>query len=101
MQARAGAENRSDYEASFHHHQLEREKVMDFRKGLEMWIVETPYQQLGSRSMFIAFIRFSSFFFNYNSSDLCRKTYRKRSISHLIIVPDFVAALHIYQRFCH
>lgn len=96
----AGAENRSGYEASFHHQQLERENVMDFRVGLEMWIVETPYQQLGSRSMFIAFIRFSSFFINYNSSDLCRRTYRK-SIGHLITVPDFVVALHVYQRFCH
>lgn len=32
-------------------------------------------------------------FINYNSADLCRRrTYRKRSISHLITVPDFAAA---------
>ena len=42
--------------------------------------------------MFIAFLVFSSFFINYNSSDCCRRTYRKRISRHLITVPDFAAA---------
>lgn len=54
---------------------------------------DTPYQQWGGRRVFTAFICFSSFFTNYSSPDLCRRrTYRKRSISHLITVPDLAAA---------
>lgn len=34
MQTKAGAEDGTGCEASFHHHQLEREKAMDFREGL-------------------------------------------------------------------